>query len=177
MQRLSPGRARDHPVMEKFLIKLSLSLSLRGLRTSKGGVAPHGDRQAHNPPRVTNPGVRNGAFAHAARSTLVREREEEEEEEEFIRIHGYYRGTQGARCYTDGASLQPDESEATNDEAQVLSDEESASIKSGPPTRLHLRPSRERERERERALSGTISITGWSRARPGDRRCLALESR
>ena len=28
MQRLSPGRARDHPVMEKFLIKLSLSLSL-----------------------------------------------------------------------------------------------------------------------------------------------------
>ena len=37
--------------------------------------------------------------------------EEEEEEEEFIRIHGYYRGTQGARCYTDGASLQPDESE------------------------------------------------------------------
>ena len=35
----------------------------------------------------------------------------EEEEEEFIRIHGYYRGTQGARCYTDGASLQPDESE------------------------------------------------------------------
>ena len=36
---------------------------------------------------------------------------EEEEEEEFIRIHGYYRGTQGARCYTDGASLQPDESE------------------------------------------------------------------
>ena len=37
--------------------------------------------------------------------------EEEEEEEEFIRIHGYYRGTQGARCQTDGASLQPDESE------------------------------------------------------------------
>ena len=37
--------------------------------------------------------------------------EEEEEEPEFIRIHGYYRGTQGARCYTDGASLQPDESE------------------------------------------------------------------
>ena len=37
--------------------------------------------------------------------------QEEEEEEEFIRIHGYYRGTQGARCYTDGASLQPDESE------------------------------------------------------------------
>ena len=36
---------------------------------------------------------------------------QEEEEEEFIRIHGYYRGTQGARCYTDGASLQPDESE------------------------------------------------------------------
>ena len=35
----------------------------------------------------------------------------EEEEEEFIRIHGYYSGTQGARCYTDGASLQPDESE------------------------------------------------------------------
>ena len=30
MQRLSPGRARDHPVMEKFLIKLSLSLSLSG---------------------------------------------------------------------------------------------------------------------------------------------------
>ena len=28
MQRLSPGRARDHPVMEKFLINLSLSLSL-----------------------------------------------------------------------------------------------------------------------------------------------------
>ena len=29
MQRLSPGRARDHPVMEKFLNKaLSLSLSL-----------------------------------------------------------------------------------------------------------------------------------------------------
>ena len=46
-------------------------------------VAPHSDRQAP----------------------------EEEEEEEFIRIHGYYRGTQGARCYTDGASLQPDESE------------------------------------------------------------------
>ena len=39
------------------------------------------------------------------------EEEEEEEEEEFMRIHGYYRGTQGARCYTDGASLQPDESE------------------------------------------------------------------
>ena len=38
-------------------------------------------------------------------------RDSEEEEEEFIRIHGYYRGTQGARCYTDGASLQPDESE------------------------------------------------------------------
>ena len=37
--------------------------------------------------------------------------EEEEEEEEFIRTHGYYRGTQGARCYTDGASLQPDESD------------------------------------------------------------------
>jgi len=32
----------------------------------------------------------------------------------------------------------------------------------------------ERERERERALLGTISITGWSRARPADRRCLAL---
>ena len=31
-----------------------------------------------------------------------------------------------------------------------------------------------RERERERALLGTISITGWSRARPADRRCLAL---
>ena len=30
------------------------------------------------------------------------------------------------------------------------------------------------ERERERALLGTMSITGWSRARPGDRRCLAL---
>jgi len=27
---------------------------------------------------------------------------------------------------------------------------------------------RERERERERALLGTISITGWSRARPAD---------
>ena len=26
----------------------------------------------------------------------------------------------------------------------------------------------ERERERERALSGTISIMGWSRARPAD---------
>ena len=26
------------------------------------------------------------------------EEEEEEEEEEFIRIHGYCRGTQGARC-------------------------------------------------------------------------------
>ena len=36
---------------------------------------------------------------------------EEEEEKVFTRIHGYYRGTQGARCYTDGASLQPDESE------------------------------------------------------------------
>ena len=35
----------------------------------------------------------------------------EEEEEEFIRIHGYCRGAQGARCYPDGASLQPDESE------------------------------------------------------------------
>ena len=33
---------------------------------------------------------------------------------------------------------------------------------------------RERERERERALLGTISITGWSRARPADRRCVAL---
>jgi hypothetical protein len=35
---------------------------------------------------------------------------------------------------------------------------------------------REREREggRERALLGTISRTGLSRARPGDRRCMAL---
>ena len=33
---------------------------------------------------------------------------------------------------------------------------------------------RERERERERELLGTISITGWSRARPADRRCVAL---
>ena len=30
--------------------------------------------------------------------------------------------------------------------------------------------------ERERDLSGTISITGWSRARPGDRRCLVRNS-
>ena len=45
----------------------------------------------------------------------------EEEEEEFIRIHGYYRGTQGARCYTDGASLQPDESEGCSPVSVVLS--------------------------------------------------------
>ena len=31
-----------------------------------------------------------------------------------------------------------------------------------------------REREIERALLGTMFITGWSRARPGDRRCMAL---
>ena len=30
------------------------------------------------------------------------------------------------------------------------------------------------ERERERERLGTISITGWSLARPTDRRCLAL---
>ena len=39
---------------------------------------------------------------------------------------------------------------------------------------LRTKHLRERERERERALLGTISITGWSRARPADRRCLAL---
>ena len=32
-------------------------------------------------------------------------------EEEFIRIHAYFRVTQGARCQTDGASIRPDESE------------------------------------------------------------------
>ncbi len=32
---------------------------------------------------------------------------------------------------------------------------------------------RERERERERFIRN-FSITGWSRARPGDRRCMAL---
>ena len=31
---------------------------------------------------------------------------------------------------------------------------------------------RERERERERALLGAMSITGWSRARPGDSGCV-----
>ena len=47
----------------------------------------------------------------AGHGPVAQARAQEEEEEEFIRIHGYYRGTQGARCYTDGASLQPDESE------------------------------------------------------------------
>ena len=43
-----------------------------------------------------------------------------------------------------------------------------------PLTKLTFDKERERERERERALLGTISITGWSRARPADRRCMAL---
>ena len=43
-----------------------------------------------------------------------------------------------------------------------------------PGPRTSHSPGREREREKERALLGTISITGWSRARPADRRCLAL---
>ena len=43
-----------------------------------------------------------------------------------------------------------------------------------PKVRSPGQPERERERERERALLRTISITGWSRARPADRRCLAL---
>ena len=56
--------------------------------------------------------VRFPPLAPARRGkSKARGTQEEEEEEEFIRIHGYYRGTQGARCYTDGASLQPDESE------------------------------------------------------------------
>ena len=44
-QRLSAGRARDHPVMEKFLIKLSLALSLRA-DTANGFKArdPSGQR-------------------------------------------------------------------------------------------------------------------------------------
>ena len=41
----------------------------------------------------------------------VRLEEEEEEKEELFVFRGYCRGTQGARCQTDGASLQPDESE------------------------------------------------------------------
>ena len=45
--------------------------------------------------------------------------EEEEEEEEFIRIHGHCRGTQGARCETDGASLQRDESEGVSSVSAV----------------------------------------------------------
>ena len=53
------------------------------------------------------------------------EEDEEEEEEEFIRIHGYYRGTQGARCYTDGASLQ--------------ANSQSCSRSPPPPTRHHTR--------------------------------------
>ena len=39
MQRLSPGRARDHPVMEKFLINLSLSLSLSLLLRRLGWIS------------------------------------------------------------------------------------------------------------------------------------------
>jgi hypothetical protein len=50
-------------------------------------------------------------------------------------------------------------------------DSKNAGIHTRTPGR---RGERERERERERALLGTISITGWSRARPADRRCLAL---
>ena len=42
-QRLSAGRARDHPVMEKFLINLSLSLSLSlwSLSSLQGPLQTH----------------------------------------------------------------------------------------------------------------------------------------
>jgi len=45
-------------------------------------------------------------------------------------------------------------------------------VRSTPGLRLAGGTPSPRERERERALLGTISITGWSRARPADRRCV-----
>ena len=89
---------------------------------------------------------------------------------------------------TSGKDMQGDASNSAVADAAVLT---SYLERSPHPQRVHLQAHStslrdirrdecsssqggEREREKERALLGTISITGWSRARPGDRRCLAL---
>ena len=55
-------------------------------------------------------GLTGAKAAALRRSPPPQEEEKEEKEERLFVFIGYCRGTQGARCYTDDASLKPDES-------------------------------------------------------------------